>query len=99
MDRVGLILHSVLLRVNFRFDYMALLTCSFSDPQEPLREVEKEAAGAQEQFPMAPVPSPHTFIRDVAAAGSAPGLMDFKHGTTTLGFKFKHGIIIAVDSI
>merc|ERR550534_786913 len=27
-----------------------------------------------------------------------PKLMDFKRGTTTLGFVFKHGIIIAVDS-
>ncbi len=24
--------------------------------------------------------------------------MDFKKGTTTIGFKFKHGILIAVDS-
>lgn len=30
--------------------------------------------------------------------GLAPGLMDFKHGTTTLGFVFQGGIIIAVDS-
>merc|ERR1719284_2129510 len=38
------------------------------------------------------------FNRDVAKSGMAPGLMDFKKGTTTLGFKFQGGIIIAVDS-
>ena len=31
-------------------------------------------------------------------SGIAKGLMDFKKGTTTLGFKFQGGIIIAVDS-
>merc|ERR1719220_3463225 len=49
-------------------------------------------------FRMAPVSSPETFCADIKASGAAPGLMDFKHGTTTLGFVFKHGIIIAVDS-
>merc|ERR1719220_553146 len=49
-------------------------------------------------FRMAPVSSPETFCEDMKKAGDAPGLMDFKHGTTTLGFIFNHGIIIAVDS-
>jgi 20S proteasome subunit beta 5 len=49
-------------------------------------------------FTMAPVANPKTFCADVHASGEAPGLMDFKHGTTTLGFVFEHGIIIAVDS-
>lgn len=49
-------------------------------------------------FPLAPVSNPMTFNADMKASGTAPGLMDFKHGTTTLGFKFKGGIIIAVDS-
>merc|ERR1719261_1975164 len=30
--------------------------------------------------------------------GQAPGMHDYFHGTTTLGFRFQHGIIIAVDS-
>merc|ERR1712217_312217 len=38
------------------------------------------------------------FCADVKKSGQEPGLMDFKKGTTTLGFVFKHGIIIAVDS-
>jgi len=48
---------------------------------------------------LAPVASPFTFCLDLKASGQAPdGLLDFKKGTTTLGFRFKHGIIIAVDS-
>lgn len=49
-------------------------------------------------FSLAPVEHPDTFCIDMAKTGQAPGLNDFKHGTTTLGFVFEHGIIIAVDS-
>jgi len=49
-------------------------------------------------FQMAPVACPGTFCDYVKKSGNAPGLMDFKHGTTTLGFIFDHGIIVAVDS-
>merc|ERR1719454_1591299 len=49
-------------------------------------------------FPLAPVERPLTFCIDVKKNGEAPGLMDFKKGTTTLGFVFQGGIIIAVDS-
>merc|ERR1712038_451054 len=49
-------------------------------------------------FTMAPVDNPKTFCEDIKKTGEAPGLMDFKHGTTTLGFVFQGGIIIAVDS-
>jgi len=51
-----------------------------------------------ESFPLAPVANPMTFNMDIKKSGVAPGLMDFKKGTTTLGFRFQHGIIIAVDS-
>jgi len=51
-----------------------------------------------EGFALAPVDCPETFCADMAKSGCAPGLMDFKKGTTTLGFVFDHGIIIAVDS-
>merc|ERR1719265_2450130 len=48
---------------------------------------------------MAPVENPYTFCVDLKKSGQAPtGLLDFKKGTTTLGFRFKGGIIIAVDS-
>jgi len=51
-----------------------------------------------EQFTLAPVAHPETFCADIAKSGEAPGLMDFKKGTTTLGFVFQGGVIIAVDS-
>eukprot|EP00928_Gymnodinium_smaydae_P002810 TRINITY_DN1101_c0_g3_i1.p1 TRINITY_DN1101_c0_g3~~TRINITY_DN1101_c0_g3_i1.p1 ORF type:complete len:306 (+),score=54.22 TRINITY_DN1101_c0_g3_i1:72-920(+) len=51
-----------------------------------------------ESFPLAPVMNPASFCSDIKSAGLAPGLMDFKKGTTTLGFVFDHGVIIAVDS-
>lgn len=49
-------------------------------------------------FALAPVDHPDTFCEDMKKTGQAPGLMDFKKGTTTLGFVFQGGIIIAVDS-
>lgn len=74
---------------------------SFDFPNERERNEEEllsENAIAELNFPLAPVPSPMTFVCDIKKAGVAPGLMDFKRGTTTLGFKFQGGIIIAVDS-
>lgn len=46
----------------------------------------------------APVAQPSSFCEDIKLSGAAPGLMDFKHGTTTMAFKFNGGIIVAVDS-
>lgn len=51
-----------------------------------------------DSFPLAPTDHPETFCDDMKTSGQCPGLMDFKKGTTTLGFVFEHGIIIAVDS-
>eukprot|EP00027_Filamoeba_sp_ATCC50430_P016316 CAMPEP_0168570328 /NCGR_PEP_ID=MMETSP0413-20121227/16657_1 /TAXON_ID=136452 /ORGANISM="Filamoeba nolandi, Strain NC-AS-23-1" /LENGTH=263 /DNA_ID=CAMNT_0008602933 /DNA_START=85 /DNA_END=876 /DNA_ORIENTATION=+ len=50
------------------------------------------------QFMLPPVQAPQTFIRDVFEMEQAPAPIEFAHGTTTLGFVFKHGIVIAVDS-
>jgi len=49
-------------------------------------------------FAMAPVANPKSFCLDIKKTGEAPKLMDFMKGTTTLGFVFQGGIIIAVDS-
>merc|ERR1719497_16689 len=51
-----------------------------------------------QELTLAPVANPMTFCKDIKDAGVAPNLMDFKKGTTTLGFRFQGGIIIAVDS-
>merc|ERR1719251_408608 len=71
---------------------------SHVDDSEPGMNLSDFAACEPEAFAMAPVDNPKTFCEDIKKSGAAPGLMDFKHGTTTLGFVFKHGIIIAVDS-
>jgi len=47
-------------------------------------------------FQLASVDEPHNFLESVK--DKAPGLCDFKKGTTTLGFIFGGGVIIAVDS-
>jgi len=49
-------------------------------------------------FAMAPVANPFKFCVDLKVMGAPKGLLDFKKGTTTLGFRFQGGIIIAVDS-
>lgn len=50
-------------------------------------------------FKFAPVPNPATFMCDLAKAdGPEKKLAMFQKGTTTLGFKFREGIILAVDS-
>jgi len=48
------------------------------------------------EFAIPPVQEPEKFLASVKS--SAPGLTDFRKGTTTLGFIFQHGIILAVDS-
>jgi len=58
-------------------------------------ECDRELTG----FAMAPVLNPLTFCVDLKKSGQAPkALLDFKKGTTTLGFKFQGGVMIAVDS-
>jgi len=49
-------------------------------------------------FSLPPTPSPSTFLKDVFSVEGAPKPIEMAHGTTTLGFVFKHGIVIAVDS-
>ncbi len=46
-----------------------------------------------------PTNTPQNFCKDVKKSNSSyKKLMDFKKGTTTVGFKYNGGIIIAVDS-
>jgi len=71
---------------------------AYADDDEPGFDFRQARHAEPLAFPMAPIDSPYTFCEDVKKTGAAPGLMDFKHGTTTLGFVFQHGIIIAVDS-
>lgn len=71
---------------------------NYADDDDAAADLKEVRSCEPQAFALAPCASPYTFCADVKKSGCAPGLMDFKHGTTTLGFVFKHGIIIAVDS-
>merc|ERR1711988_1946553 len=49
-------------------------------------------------FALAPVDDPRQFLNTLFEGPGAPPKLNFAHGTTTLGFVFKGGVIIAVDS-
>jgi len=49
-------------------------------------------------FQLPPVADPQAFLNTVFEGPGAPPKLDFAHGTTTLGFVYKGGVIIAVDS-
>jgi len=70
----------------------------YADEDDERLEVMTSQAMQFDSFPLAPVANPAMFNADIKASKMCPGLMDFKKGTTTLGFVFEHGIIIAVDS-
>lgn len=38
------------------------------------------------------------FLKPFSSAGNSAVKIKFAHGTTTLAFKFEHGVIVAVDS-
>jgi len=60
---------------------------------KPLEKVENPS------FMLAPVSNPGYFVNDIFEQKDAPEhRIQFAHGTTTLGFIFKNGVIIAVDS-
>jgi 20S proteasome subunit beta 5 len=52
----------------------------------------------QQSFEIPPVTNPGTFIDDVFQREDSPKKIEFAHGTTTLGFVYQGGIVIAVDS-
>jgi len=45
-----------------------------------------------------PVANPGRFFRGAFERSDAPAPLEMAHGTTTLGFLYKHGVVIAVDS-
>jgi len=49
-------------------------------------------------FPLAPVQNPGTFLKETFNSKSSPDAIKFAHGTTTLGFVYQGGVMIAVDS-
>eukprot|EP00741_Cyanophora_paradoxa_P011207 tig00020554_g10827.t1 len=65
-------------------------------PAVPGRDVDEEVD--PDHFALPPVLNPATYLDEVFARPDAPPKIEFAHGTTTLGFVFKHGVLIAVDS-
>nr|ANM86169.1 proteasome subunit beta type-5-B [Stygiella incarcerata] len=61
-----------------------------ADEEEALEEKEM-GSELSELFTLAPIPEPSAFVK--SQAGIKP-----EHGTTTLGFVFQGGVLIAVDS-
>jgi len=82
---------------------MATLNFDFLDakPTFGLQEMEHTSVprnffSADQSLMIPPVQQPESFLRDFG--GSAAPAIRLLHGTTTLGFKFDGGIIVAVDS-
>ena len=62
-------------------------------------EDEREMLPESLSFQFAPVQNPQDFVTNLGKAeGPEKKIAMFQKGTTTLGFKFKDGIILAVDS-
>jgi len=73
------------------------LSLDFLDIQSNTNSILKQNVNF-DSFSMAPTRNPGNFIRDAFEHKDAPDSIQMAHGTTTLGFVFKHGVIIAVDS-
>lgn len=71
------------------------LSLDFLDLPSPFAQQEKLF---EDSFSLAPTQSPGTFIRDAFEHPDAPAAIQMAHGTTTLGFVFREGVVIAVDS-
>merc|ERR1712127_1004780 len=52
---------------------------------------------ADPKFTVPAVAEPAEYLKQLTESENGPQIK-FLHGTTTLGFKFQHGVIIAVDS-
>lgn len=58
-----------------------------------------DIVGSIDEFQLPPSADPTTFLQQYTAENTKSNVkIEFAHGTTTLAFKFKHGVIVAVDS-
>jgi len=65
---------------------------------ETLSQVPNQDLTAVSSFDLAPIAAPNTFLDTTFHTDNAPESIKYAKGTTTLGFIFQHGIVIAVDS-
>lgn len=78
-----------------------LFTGSPMGPQFFQRDITLSSQNMQNNFSVAvpPFQDPAENLAKLKAHGESSGIkMDFDHGTTTLGFRFQGGVILAVDS-
>jgi len=71
---------------------------SFLDLPENKETQNSLATLETDSFTLAPVGTPSTFLRDSFQHEDAPNPIIMLHGTTTLSFTYKEGIVVAVDS-
>jgi len=74
------------------------LSLDFLDSPSTTENIVQEFGLFSSSFSFAPTKNPGTFIRDAFEHPQAPAAIQMAHGTTTLGFVFQHGVVIAVDS-
>ncbi|XP_055920395.1 proteasome subunit beta type-5 [Eupeodes corollae] len=78
--------------------YMKMSTFSPTDLE---REMSQYTCNMENAYSLAapPFENPCENLQKITAHGEKSGIkIDFDHGTTTLGFKYKGGVILAVDS-
>lgn len=69
------------------------------EADEDATDAAADVTGVATTFPLPPVSDCVGFLRSYTDANTKKTVkIHMAHGTTTLGFKFKHGVIIAVDS-
>lgn len=82
---------------NFDFLDADLSISGFRRENSELRPDEVDL-GMANKMVLPPVERPASFLRDAFANSAEKDRIRFAHGTTTLAFSFKGGIIVAVDS-
>ncbi|KEG03416.1 proteasome subunit beta type-5, putative [Plasmodium vinckei vinckei] len=77
--------------MEYSTDFMTQIDNLINDEEENVNTITDEL-----EFCLAPISVPRDFIKYAKTENKK--LFDFHKGTTTLAFKFKEGIIVAVDS-
>jgi len=79
---------------------MATMSLNFLDVPSNIQNIDDfQTSVLSDQFQLPPASFPiKSFMRDSFMAENAPKPIEMAHGTTTLGFVYKNGVVIAVDS-
>lgn len=69
-----------------------------TETEQKLVNPDDAMLGLTNELRLPPVERPSSFLRDAFANSPEKDRIRFAHGTTTLAFSFRDGIIVAVDS-